>query len=62
MLAGAVFRLRLPEHFVAKLPEGQGVERSAAMGLPFFDPDAEPPAWFLRAYQQAGLLKSFSEP
>ena len=32
------------------------------MGLPFFDPEAGPPTWFVRAYEQAGLLKLFSAP
>jgi hypothetical protein len=33
-----------------------------ALGLPFYDPEVGPPAWFKCPYEQPGLSKTFSAP
>jgi hypothetical protein len=31
-----------------------------ALGLPFYDPEVGPPAWFTSPYEQEGLAKIFT--
>jgi hypothetical protein len=33
-----------------------------SLGLPFYDPEVGPPAWFTSPYEQQGLSKLFSAP